>query len=164
MRNTNMKSALLALALLTPSACFAADTGEPGKAVEAILTACVTSASSGAPVDTTGLLAFFKADEKNEKFTSLPPLPRMQLLVSNKGTFRCVLMGKQDVANTDFARAMKEAIVTWPRMEHSPTKSLETSYIAHGDAQQGIHKVIVTIEMTDMKLWEVMVWDAGLPK
>lgn len=159
-----MKSIFFLLALLSSFTCVAADTVDPSKAAEAILAACISSASTGAPVDTTELLNYFKADrKKKEKLTSMDPLPPMQLLLDNKDVFRCVLMGSEQVANTDFARTMQEKIKTWPRFEHKPTKSLETAYEARGDAQQGIHRVIVTVEITNMKVWEVMVWDAGLP-
>jgi hypothetical protein len=158
-----MKSAFIALALLGPSICVAADTVDANKAAEAILTACISSASTGAPVDTTSLLSYFKPDGK-QKLTSLDQLPPMQLSLNNKGTFRCVLMGKEQVADTDFARAVSEKIKTWPRFEHKPLKSVQASYVARGDAQQGIHGVVVTVEITEMKIWEVMVWDTGLPK
>lgn len=164
MKIPGMKSTLLALVLLSPAVCGAADASDLKKAVDVILTACVGSASTGAPVDMTGLSRYFRPKAKDDEFSSQEPLPPLLLLLNNKGTFRCVLMGKMAVAESDFARALKEGVESWPRLKHSPTGGLDTAYLDQGDAQQGIHKVLVTIEITNTKVWSVMVWDAGLPK
>ena len=152
--------AALTLALALPLLSVAA---EPGDAAQSILAACIKAASSGSAVDTADLLNHFKADRKGVKLTALAPLPPMQLLINNGSTIPCVLLGKAQVATSDFARAVKEQIETWPRFEHKPLKSLDTTYIARGDAARGVHDVAVFIETPAPGVWQVTVWDNGLP-
>lgn len=155
----------LAITILVPLMCSAQDAAAP-PAAQAVLDACIASASSGAAVDTAKLAPHFKAASpgQNKRFESVEPLPDLELLIDHIGILRCTLMGDQSAAQSSFATALTKAIRSRPGFERGSFESMPDAYRAAGDATKGIHRVMVTIEEdADMETWTVIVWDGRLP-
>lgn len=158
-----MKKALLALAATNLFTSAVAHANDSTAAVQAILTACTSSASSGAPVDTTGLMKFFEWDRSKEDLLSLKPLPKMKLVISNNFEIRCWLMAGSDIVTTDFAPAVAKAVMAWPGLVREDTPGSFPSFIHPGDAKKGLHKMMIVNEV-EGGMWRLQVWDAGLPQ
>jgi hypothetical protein len=166
-----LPSAVLALAFASPAVSLAqspaapqeASLDVPAKAAQAILSACIGSASSGAPVDTSGLMTYFEWDKKKRALLSLKPLPKLVLLINDNFAVRCSLLSGIDIASTDFGPAMAKAIQTWPRLQREDKPGELPSFNDPGDAAAGLHKVSVMNEV-DGGTFYTRIWDAGLPK
>jgi len=155
---------ILVPTILVPLMCRAQDPAV--LAAQAVLDACVESASSGAAVDTAKLAPHFKAASpgQNKRFESVEPLPDMELLIDHIGILRCTLMGDQSTATSEFATALTQAIRSRPGFERGSFESMPNAYLAPGDATKGIHRVMVTMEESAEKgTWTVTVWDGRLP-
>ncbi len=155
----------LAMTILVPLMCSAQGSAVPA-AAQAVLDACIESASSGAAVDTAKLAPHFKAATpgQNKRFESVEPLPDLELLIDHIGILRCTLVGDESVANSAFAAALTKAIRSRPKFEHGSLESTPSTYLAPGDATKGIHRVMVTIEQDAQQgTWSVIVWDGRLP-
>lgn len=132
-------------------------------AVDAIMKACIGSASSGAPVDTTGLMTFFEWDSKKKALHSLKPLPKMVLLINDNFAIRCSLLAGMDIVDTGVAPAMAKALMGWPRLKREDKPGRLPAFKDDGDTAAGLHKVGVFTDI-DGGTWKMQFWDAGLPK
>jgi len=155
----------LAITILVPLMCFAQGSAAPA-AAQAMLDACVESASSGAAVETAKLSPYFKAASsgQNKRFESIEPLPDLELLIDHIGILRCTLMGDRSAAKSVFATALTKAIRSRPGFQRGSFESTPNAYLAPGDAMKGIHRVMVTMEEDpEQCTWTVTVWDGRLP-
>lgn len=155
----------LAITILVPLMCSAQAPAAPA-AAQAVLDACIASASSGSAVDTAKLAPHFKAASpgQNKRFESVEPLPDLELLIDHIGIFRCTLMGDKSAAKSEFATALSKAIRSRPGFERGSLESMSDAYWAPADAAKGLHRVMVTMEEDAEKgTWAVTVWDGRLP-
>ena len=153
-----VRRATIALLALASASGLAAEPRAQSQAASAVVDACMASANSNAPVDTTALAAFFKANKAGNKLTATADLPKVKLDIDNAGTFRCVVSGKSPAQESEFARALIEKLKTWPGIKPTTLSDGTESYILPPVPEQNLLGAAITVEMVFGNVWTVMVW------
>ena len=138
--------------------CLAAEPGAQSQAAGAVVDACLASATTNAPVDTTALAAFFKANKAGNKLTATSELPKIKLDIDNAGSFRCVVSAKAPAQDSEFAKALVEKLKAWPGVQPKTLSDGTETYIVPEQPEKKLLGFAVTVEMVYGNVWTVMVW------